>query len=286
LHKEKRPSTWKNFENNEKIKKYEKPEKNNKKSDDRKKQAILNAIIEADSEKSNSDSETEEINVLEDHIDFEKMDFDLDLNISKVNNISPYNIFTYTDDKFTDITNYFQREIEFIVDTAATVTAIYDLSYFYTYKATKRTVQWGKAKNINIKYEGTLIFRTNMKSIYILENVLFIPELGINILSTNSIKNKICLFTDNKCIIYNKNKKAKPTLIAYKKEKLYKTKIDILSKRNNNNQILNIESENKENKEKIIIWHKRLGHINAEALQKLLQNNNINVGTLISTSDI
>ena len=87
LHKEIRPSTWKNFENKEKVKKYEKNEKNNKKQEEKKKQALLNAIIDADSEKSNNSESEEEINILQDQeieipnyeISDEEMSFDFDL---------------------------------------------------------------------------------------------------------------------------------------------------------------------------------------------------------------
>ena len=62
--------------------------------------------------------------------------------------------------------------------------------------------------------------------------MLYIPELRINILSTNSIKDSICLFINKSCYIYKKKRRIL-TCVAYKKDKLYKTEIDILCKRNN-----------------------------------------------------
>lgn len=238
LYKEKRPSNWKSPDN--KIIKDKKYSKNIKK-EEKKKQELLNAIIEANSDEE-SDSEMnidEEINILQENTQ-ENISFNEELfeNIDiEVNNQNPiHNIYTYTDNKTTDInnnllqrkneenTNYFQKHVEFIIDTGATVSAITNLSYFQNYKNTQKSVQWGKAKNIKIEYEGTVVFRFNTKSIYILKNVLYIPELGINILSTNNIKNNICIFTDKKCLIYNNKRKL--ICSAYKKNKLYKTEVD------------------------------------------------------------
>jgi hypothetical protein len=66
-------------------------------------------------------------------------------------------------------------DIEFIVDTAATISVINRLEYFYNYWPVNKTVIWGKAKSIQINYQGNLIVRTNSNYIYILRNVLYMP---------------------------------------------------------------------------------------------------------------
>ena len=72
--------------------------------------------------------------------------------------------------------------------------------------------------------------------------MLYILELGINILSTNNIKNNICIFIDKKYLIYNNKRKL--ICSAYKKDKLYKIEVDILCKKINNNTILFIKESN------------------------------------------
>ena len=59
----------------------------------------------------------------------------------------------------------------------------------------------------------------------------------------NNIKNNICIFTDKKCLIYNNKRKL--ICSANKKDKLYKTEVDILCKKKSNNTILFIKENNK-----------------------------------------
>jgi hypothetical protein len=177
------------------------------------------------------------------------------------------------------------------VDTAATISVINKLEYFYNYWPVNKTVIWGKAKSIQINYQGNLIVRTNSNYIYILRNVLYMPELGINILSTNCLVDMISTFYKDKAYIYikdiynkdiynisyrnglynianianNTSISSRITIFtAIKQNGLYKTNIDILSPKGieRNLAILSIQS----NKQAIIkllsdLWglHKPLG---------------------------
>ena len=109
LHKEKRPSNWKSPN---KIIKDKKHQKINKK-DEKRKQELLNTIIETDSTKESDSSNSEinikeEINILQENIQ-ENISFNKDLfkNIKiKVNTQSPiHNIYIHIDNKTTDINN-------------------------------------------------------------------------------------------------------------------------------------------------------------------------------------
>ena len=172
---------------------------------------------------------------------------------------------------------YFLPKVDFIIDTTTTICAISKLEYFYSYKTTNKTVIWGKAKSIKVRYIGDIIVRTNTNYIYIIKNVLYIPELGINILSPNRLDNTISLFTRDKAYIYNtQNKPKRITFIGYKKDNLYKTTMDIIypKGRDRSEAILAIQSNKKTT---IKIWHERLGHIGLIPLKKILDQSDIDI---------
>jgi hypothetical protein len=56
--------------------------------------------------------------------------------------------------------------------------------------------------------------------------VLYIPELGINILSTHALHNSLSLFNRDKATIFDNDKNV--ILIGYKADNLYKTSLNII----------------------------------------------------------
>ena len=186
-------------------------------------------------------------------------------------------------------------DIEFVIDTAATVSVINKLEYFYNYWPTNKTVIWGKAKSVQISYQGNVILRTN-SYIYILKNVLYMPELGINILSTNCLEDMVSTFYKDRAYIYTKdiytnrdiysisptsNISSRTTIFtAIKQAGLYKANLDILCPKGleRNLAILAIQTEQEAKKLATIkLWHERLAHIGLNPLQKILKQLDINI---------
>jgi hypothetical protein len=159
--------------------------------------------------------------------------------------------------------------VEFIIDTGATVCAVNNVKYFNNYYNTNKTVVWGKAKKLHIRYAGDLIFRSNTNYLYKLYNVPYIPELGINILSTNRLKDTISLFNGNKATIFDKNKKE--ILNGIKHDNLYKTKLKIIHPKAHD-AINTIDTKNT-----IKNWHNRLGHIGLQPLKRILDQAKIKI---------
>ena len=101
---------------------------------------------------------------------------------------------------------------DFIINTATTVSAIYKLEYYYKYWPTKKSVIWGKAKAIEVNYEGIIVLRSNTGYIYILKNILYMPELGINILSTHRLGDMVSTFYKDRAYIYTKDIYTNPSI--------------------------------------------------------------------------
>ena len=72
----------------------------------------------------------------------------------------------------------------FALDTAATKHICCDLSYFSNFKTCNKIVNWGKAKQISIKGYGNILIKSNINNKkYMLKDCLYMPELGINLIS-------------------------------------------------------------------------------------------------------
>jgi hypothetical protein len=74
--------------------------------------------------------------------------------------------------------------IKWILDSGASTHICYEKSLFSSLTKTEKTVLWGKASSITAKFTGDidLIFKsTNQKAT--LKNCLYIPEIGLNLLS-------------------------------------------------------------------------------------------------------
>jgi hypothetical protein len=93
----------------------------------------------------------------------------------------------------------------FVLDIAATKYIICDKSFFSDFQVCDKIVNWGQAKSIAIRGIGSVYIKfRDYNKIYVLKNCLYIPELGINLISQSEISsNYYTIFT--KDYIYIKN---------------------------------------------------------------------------------
>ena len=218
-------------------------------------------------------------------------DIDIDFNIENIQvNITqnvPNTLYTNIN---PDVNNQVLvaslNSTNFILDTAATKHIICDKSFFSDFRECNKTVNWGQAKSITIKGIGNVYIKfKNYNKAYMLKDCLYMPELGINLISQSEISNNyFTIFTrDN---IYIKNYKGTTITKGNKINGLYY--LDIIP--NNKERIFTItdaiikdnsnKSQNKDfkyNSDKVntvnkIDLHKRLGHISLAYLDKLIEN--------------
>jgi hypothetical protein len=171
-------------------------------------------------------------------------------------------------------------KVDFIIDTAATICSVKRLDLFDKYYETNKIVLWGYAKQLQVAYAGDIILRTNTNYLYKLTNVLYIPELGINILSTHALQKSLSLFDGDKATIFDNDKNV--ILIGYKADNLYKTSLNIIHPISSKHEMIqSIRSLTKSQSRSYIIklWHDRLGHIGLIPLRKILDDHKINITT-------
>jgi hypothetical protein len=112
-------------------------------------------------------------------------------------------------------------KVIFIIDTAATICVVSKLDLFDSVYKTNKTIMWGNAQRLSINLARDIIFQTNTNLVYKLTNVLYVPQLGINILSTYALKNLVSLFNREKATIFDQYRNI--MLIRHKQDNLYKT---------------------------------------------------------------
>ena len=72
----------------------------------------------------------------------------------------------------------------FVLDIAATKYIICDKSFFSDFQVCDKIVNWGQAKSIAIRGIGSIYIKfRDYNKIYVLKNCLYMPELGINLIS-------------------------------------------------------------------------------------------------------
>ena len=183
---------------------------------------------------------------------------------------------------------YRKLKIRFIIDSAATINTIADLKNFTSYKPCKTIVKWGNANNLTSQYKGEITIKLNTGYIYTLRNVLYLPELGVNLMSLDKMPEITSLFTKNKAYLY---KDQRIVAIGYKSNSLYYTEALPLSRDTESIQIaqkltdLGPKEEKHETSIKsrantieiITQWHIRLGHMNMKALKHVLNAKNITI---------
>lgn len=78
-----------------------------------------------------------------------------------------------------------------------------------------------------MNYEGIVVIRSDTGYIYILRDILYIPQLGINILSTNPLSDMISTFYKDRAYIYTKDIYNNPNI--YKPNQLGLSSLSSLS---------------------------------------------------------
>ena len=90
----------------------------------------------------------------------------------------------------------------FISDIAAKAHIILDKELFSSFYNCISYVSWGKAKTLAIKGYGTVCLEfTATNEQILLHNCLYMPEIGINIISQGSLREITSLFTYNYCYL-------------------------------------------------------------------------------------
>jgi hypothetical protein len=161
------------------------------------------------------------------------------------------------------------RSSNFILDSAATVHICYQKELFDSIKPIDTSIKWGNNASNAIKASGvgniSLKFSSTSKSA-ILSDVLYVPELGVNLISLALIaKRGITLnFTKDTITMYKPSKEVLARGLY--KENVVSFKVT--------------SSQNISSKEDVILatetsynpWHSRLGHIGTKALESLPNN--------------
>jgi hypothetical protein len=157
----------------------------------------------------------------------------------------------------------------FILDCAATRHIITNKEYFYSFDQCDKRVNWGNARSINIKGTGNVyIYFIDTKLKCVLKNCLYMPELGINLISQGELNKETATLLTYKHIILKQGNKL--ITKGEKIQNLYYLPITVLSSKEN---ILysntNSNTTNKLNTNNKLLWHQRLGHIHYNNLNKL-----------------
>jgi len=166
-------------------------------------------------------------------------------------------------------------KVNFIIDSAATINTVSNLNYFDNYMPTNLTITWGKANSLKAKYKGDILIKFNTGYKYLLKDIYYIPELGINLISIAKMPDIIALFMSKKAILYKIINNSKIAIaIANKSKNLFYTEATISrQERGENINIIN----NNTSASTIIKWHIRLGHINIIPLKVLLKSLGITI---------
>ena len=201
--------------------------------------------------------------------------------------------------------------IDFILDSGATVHTCYLKDLFINIKPTNTYIKWGNTdKNLLASGEGSILIRFTSTNILVkLDKVLFVPELGVNLLSLSLITNKgfnISFNQYNSFILDYKNNliakgyyrdgintfSIKKTIIKNDNNNISKLKTNLNTIVNQNNDLEDLNNLdniqlNKEiiafNNNTIDLLHNRLGHINIKAIKQLEENT---LGARINLEDL
>jgi hypothetical protein len=191
----------------------------------------------------------------------------------------------------------------FILDCAATRHIITNKEYFYSFDQCNKRVNWGNARSIDIKGTGNVyIYFIDTKLKCVLKNCLYMPELGINLISQGELNKETATLLTYKHIILKQGNKL--ITKGEKIQNLYYLPIKVLSSKenvlysNNSNNSTNSTTTNKLNTNNKLLWHQRLGHIHYNNLNKLEEstvgfnnsnnsnNNNTNIDYSINNCEV
>ena len=133
----------------------------------------------------------------------------------------------------------------------------------------KTKIGWGKAKEVTIQGTGSVRLKfTDSKRIIILHNCVYMPEMGINLISQGKLKGLYSLFDDTSVSIYQKgenNTLGSLLTTGSMLGKLYKLPV-IVEINPAKKQILRVSKVvNNINQ----LLHQRFGHIGIKAVKAL-----------------
>ena len=273
LFPDKAPKGWR-------IQKNQKNHKNHKKQSQ---EALITSLSKIDTsnllesqDNGESSSDNHQINVIDDNHQANISD-DLDniLNSDDLFNNTEVCLPCYkspnknavTDNQLDDLVEKGNSSITFIIDSAATINTVYDIKYFYSYKEVNKTVNWGRAKTLKVKYQGDIYIKYDTGHISHIKDVYYIPELGLNLLSIHKMPENIISFTGNEANLYNI--KGEHISAGHKRNNLYELNATALYPKEN---IYIIRDENT-----LYKWHIRLGHIGLIPLKIILDKKGIKI---------
>jgi histone deacetylase 1/2 len=205
----------------------------------------------------------------------------VDTNVDAMNTTSTFN--NSLDSQIALVSNKstYSYPKEFILDSAATIHVSADRSLFNSLVPTNTSLKWGnnKANNIRASGIGDIPIRfTSTNQNAILKDVLFVPELGVNLISLALIVDKgVSLkFKKDLITLYKTNKE----VLA---EGHFRNKVTVFSAYSNKGTTIgltsDISSSPRSTKEVAMPtetyynpWHLRLGHIGPTALNALPNN--------------
>ena len=169
-------------------------------------------------------------------------------------------IFTAISTKKEDILLSKNDSIEWILDSGASTHICCDKTLFSSLFPTEKSVNWGNASSITAKFMGNveLIFNST-KQKAILENCLYIPEIGMNLLSLGKLAQKELniQFYKQKCFI---ERPKKIIATGYYRNNLSIFDTTIITPISREIACLSVKQD---------IWHQRMGHIGYKALKEL-----------------
>jgi hypothetical protein len=155
----------------------------------------------------------------------------------------------------------------FIVDLAATCHVIANKNLFINYLNKTSYINWGKAKRIKVNGEGDILLYFKDTNLYKrFHNCIYMPELGINIISIPRLKQTNTLFTLNNIFLFN-NKDNLLLTKGFKFQDLYKIEAEAILP----SKVIFLLNKEKSNKKQVGLntLHQRMGHINYNTLKRL-----------------
>ena len=170
---------------------------------------------------------------------------------------------------------------EFVLDSGASIHTCSNIEFFNSIKPTNTTIKWGNNTSSYIKASGigdiSLFFNSTNTPVTI-KDVLYVPELEINLLSLSCIASKgvnINFLKNEVNMVFNNSLLAK----GYYKDRVSLFKVfrfkDTIPKdlsQNNTSTSDDTSVESSVDLATINPWHLRLGHIGNKALNALPNN--------------
>jgi hypothetical protein len=185
---------------------------------------------------------------------------------SALNTITTHSI-NYTEAKNISITTS-SNSIKWVLDSGASTHICADKELFHTIRPTDSIIKWG-SNNAEIKASGIGEIKIKFKNtnrLASLNQVLYVPELGVNLISLGIIRDKgfMAKFDKNSCKIYN-NEFILAEGIYINNLSIFETTTPLHTSYNKTSPSIILNTNTLDSK----TWHERLGHIGSNALKEL-----------------